>query len=815
MLELRFKNRSYSAVVIDRPRITLGSDPGNDVVVPDAGVAEFQMEFFRQDGQVLAVDLTGSGCKKNGEPIQGSDAIVGGDLLSLESVEIEVVDPLLATEKFDVSDMLAEDKSPDPVSAAEGSDIAAVLAAANDSSSAWSLRGLNESVVGLRFPLGGKVVIGRDPSCDLVLNLAQVSRRHTEIEVLNSQLFLRDLGSTNGSSVNGHTVSSATVRPGDKISIDVVEFVVEGPEDEQENTVARSFAIPGSAPAGPYLLIRSGDRAGEKILLVKNRYSIGRTPDNDIMLEDQSISRRHSLIIRTDGGWKIEDCESTNGTSINGETVMGGQLHHADRVRVGSIKIAFIVPDMQEQEVQGEVPPVAGFDPNATIKSMALQRPRDYSNYYWGGGIGAALLVAILVGILLVDNTTDIELEPITAPLTISSLWQRQLPEGRRYPTAPVLSDINGDGYLDVAIADGGGHLLVLDGEEGKRIFDMPVAGRVVASPMATDLTGDGIEDLVVASYEGLVYAVNGKAQVVWKTAFDSGYGVVHQRAELGSLTGGDTAELLLATSAKGLVALDRASGRELWNSAAVGLQDASGIPLFVDLTGDGVNNLVATTSAGEVWALTGVGSGVESLWRRELPEGAVSSAVSAVSDDELIVVVTSESNGIYGLFGSSGLIAWRFSDHGPYQAAPMVVTGLDGNDQIVVVSQSGVVTALSVSGGKTLWQREVGSQVLADPALFDVTNDGQLDLLLADQSGRLILMDSTNGKILITSEKNSAAGFLASPVVGDINNDQLAEVVVADQTGGITAFTINRSLLPGTTSWASTQYKRSGSSLN
>ena len=819
MLELRFKNRSYSAVVIDRPRITLGSDPGNDVVLPESGVAEFQMELFRQDGQVLAVDLTGSGCKKNGQPIQGSDAIVGGDLLSLESIEIEVVDPLLATEKFDASDLLAADRVPEPVdvisAGVEGNEMAAVLAAANDSSSAWSLKGLNESVVGLRFPLGGKVVIGRDPSCDLVLDLPQISRRHTEIEVLNSQLFLRDLGSTNGSSVNGQSVSSATVRPGDTVSIDVVEFEVEGPDDDQENTIARSFAIDTNAPIGPYLLIRSGDRAGEKILLVNSRYSIGRTPGNDIVLEDQSISKRHALIIRTDGGWKIEDCESTNGTSINGETVMGGQLHHADRVRVGSIKIAFIVPDMQEKEKVGEVPPVAGFDPNATMRSVAMKMPRDYRNYYLGGGVGAILLLMIVAGLMLVDRAPRVELESITAPLTISSLWHRQLPGQRSYPTAPLLADINGDGYLDVAIADGGGHLLVLDGEEGKRIFDMPVAGRVVAGPVAADLTGDGIDDLVIASYEGLVYAVNGKAQVLWKTAFDSGYGMIKQRAELRDLTASGTPDLLLASSDKGLVALDGGSGRELWNSSAIGLKGASGIPLSVGLTDDDGDELVVTTSIGEVWALSVGTGGLSALWTRELPEGLVSSPVSAMSEQGRIIIVASKPGGIYGLFGNSGLIAWRFSDHGPYAAAPVVVTNADGTDQVVVVSQSGVATALTVSGGKTIWQREVGEQVLADVALFDVTNDGQADLLLADRSGRLIAIDSTNGKLLVSSEKQSAAGYLASPVIGDINNDQLAEVVVADQKGGITAYTINRSLLPGTTPWARSQHLRVGRSLN
>ena len=66
MLELRFINRSYSAVPIDRPRITLGSDPGNDVVLPEDGIAGFQMEFYRHDGQVIAIDLSGDACLRNG-----------------------------------------------------------------------------------------------------------------------------------------------------------------------------------------------------------------------------------------------------------------------------------------------------------------------------------------------------------------------------------------------------------------------------------------------------------------------------------------------------------------------------------------------------------------------------------------------------------------------------------------------------------------------------------------------------------------------------------------------------------------------------
>lgn len=806
MLELKFINRDYSTVPLDKPRTTLGSDPGNDVVLPEKGIAGFQMEFFRREGEVLAVDLIGHSCMKNGQPIEGSESIHMGDMLNLESVEIEVVDPLMSTEKFDASSLRESDKQEGTV---DPDLVAAALSAANDGSSAWSLKGLNDTVQGLRFPLGGKVIIGRDPSCDLVLKTAQVSRRHTEIEVLNSQLFLRDLGSTNGSAVNGNRVTTAMVKPGDKISIDQVDFLVEGPQDDQDSTVARHFPGAVELLTGPYLLVRSGSRAGQKIPLIKSRYTIGRNASNDIMLEDQSVSGRHALLIQTDGGWKIEDAESTNGTSINGEAVMGGQLHHADRIRVGSVKLAFIVP-AEQKELAAEPPVAGGFDANATVRTYAIERPNDRRKFYWIGGGAVLVFLVVAVGLLMQGRATLPVLEPITAPLSASTLWQRQLPNGRSYPTAPLLADINGDGYLDVAIADGGGHLLVLDGEEGKQIFDLPIAGRIIASPIASDLTGDGIADFVVASFEGSVYAINGKAQLLWKAGGNEAYGSIQARPEVVDLDGNGVPEILLATSRKGLVALDGTDGRELWNTVAIGLLGVSEIPLVADITADGTQGLVVSTDIGEVWALKINNRGVTSQWKRELPEGRLSAPMLASGADGPLVLVASESSGIYALFGNSGLISWRFSLNLPYRSAPVILVDAQGKEQVLAVSQSGVVTALAVNGGKSLWQSRTGEQIFATGALFDLTNDGQADLVMVGQSGRLVAVDSSNGEILLTTEVRRDAAIRVSPVVGDINNDQLAEVVVSDQQGGITATTLNRTLALGTAPWAKNLHQRS-----
>ena len=67
---------------------------------------------------------------------------------------------------------------------------------------------------------GCNVVIGRDPACGLVLNSPSISRRHAVAEAHDDQVFLSDLGSTNGTWINGERVAQRrAVRVGDRIEV--------------------------------------------------------------------------------------------------------------------------------------------------------------------------------------------------------------------------------------------------------------------------------------------------------------------------------------------------------------------------------------------------------------------------------------------------------------------------------------------------------------------------------------------------------------------------------------------------------------------
>ncbi|HTQ03860.1 MAG TPA: GGDEF domain-containing protein [Polyangiaceae bacterium] len=82
---------------------------------------------------------------------------------------------------------------------------------------------------------------------------------------------------------------------------------------------------------------------GKRYVLDKSPVRIGRGADNQIVLEGDSVSRRHCHFDRRQGNWHIVDDGSTNGTFLNEEQVKGsGQLNNGDRVKVGPTILKYL-----------------------------------------------------------------------------------------------------------------------------------------------------------------------------------------------------------------------------------------------------------------------------------------------------------------------------------------------------------------------------------------------------------------------------------------------------------------------------------------
>jgi pSer/pThr/pTyr-binding forkhead associated (FHA) protein len=82
----------------------------------------------------------------------------------------------------------------------------------------------------------------------------------------------------------------------------------------------------------------------------KERYTIGRLPDNDIRIDNPAVSGHHSLIINILNDSFLEDLNSTNGTYVNGKLIKKHAMQHGDVITVGHHQLRFV--DSQDGEVE-------------------------------------------------------------------------------------------------------------------------------------------------------------------------------------------------------------------------------------------------------------------------------------------------------------------------------------------------------------------------------------------------------------------------------------------------------------------------------
>jgi pSer/pThr/pTyr-binding forkhead associated (FHA) protein len=206
--------------------------------------------------------------------------------------------------------------------------------------------------------------IGRDPGCDVVLGLPGVSRRHADI-VPGSLGYLVKDSSMNGVYVNGARVSQARwLGVGDTIRIGTEEFRFEADVDRstpgaaQLGATAFAASVRGPAPSPrvslPSLrmeegalamieLMSGGPLRGRRLAVTKPLVRIGRGPQNELVIPDESVSGSHATIERRGDEWFIRDWSSRNGTFVRSERIeKETKLVGPTVVQFGTVQAMFV-----------------------------------------------------------------------------------------------------------------------------------------------------------------------------------------------------------------------------------------------------------------------------------------------------------------------------------------------------------------------------------------------------------------------------------------------------------------------------------------
>lgn len=110
----------------------------------------------------------------------------------------------------------------------------------------------------------------------------------------------------------------------------------------------------GAAPQGTgraqtvkaaLLVVHSADRneQGRRYPLAEEDVTLGREPENTVVVGSDQASRRHARIFASGGGHVLVDLDSTNGTYLNSKQVKEQTLRHGDVIRIASTVLKYVV----------------------------------------------------------------------------------------------------------------------------------------------------------------------------------------------------------------------------------------------------------------------------------------------------------------------------------------------------------------------------------------------------------------------------------------------------------------------------------------
>ncbi|MFI2367919.1 FHA domain-containing protein [Streptomyces sp. NPDC018833] len=192
--------------------------------------------------------------------------------------------------------------------------------------------------------------VGRDPESDIVIDDARVSWHHAVLRAVADHWTVQDEGSTNGTYTEGHRIHEWGVGPGSEIRF--------GSPSDGPRAVLVSRDFEPAQPSAVSMPSATGAfRAPSSVRPLPARVlRIGRAPDNDLVVDDLIVSRRHAeLRSLPDGTYEIADLGSHNGTYLNGRPIDRARILPGDIVGIGHSAFCLVGDQLQEFVDTGEV----------------------------------------------------------------------------------------------------------------------------------------------------------------------------------------------------------------------------------------------------------------------------------------------------------------------------------------------------------------------------------------------------------------------------------------------------------------------------
>jgi pSer/pThr/pTyr-binding forkhead associated (FHA) protein len=476
-----------------------------------------------------------------------------------------------------------------------------------------------------------EIILGRDETVDVTIDDKRLSREHCKIFMEDNNHVISDLGSSNGTFVNGQKITTQHVlENGDRIQVgsNILEFCVERPGIVQKKThkglaaktafVVVALAVLGLIAYKMWPILKPP--ALQKVIMqtlweYDTKSAVSVTPAVGDLNGDGFIN-----VVAADMGGSVYALDGRQGgISWNSEFRKAG----------GSILSAPLLIDINKKD--GELDVIIGTSAK---------------------------------GVLAIDGSTA------------RQIWSGKIKEQVTSP--PAAADINSDGTSDVFVGTFSGEVICLDGRQGGIVWKFDTGAIINTAPVMTDLNSDGVSDVIIGAENYKLYAFDGKTgDRIWVNVGTEEPSTV----ACGKFNRDKTLDVAVVYPTK-LVLLDGKSGAKIWQwnipmSARPTSKDPfrSIPPAITDLNQDKIPDVILSTSGGHVYAVDGASMGERYLWDFGLtPSKKTEPALCDFNKDGIAdVVVGDNKSNLIIIDGKTGYQLNRIKLNGAIVSSPVI----------------------------------------------------------------------------------------------------------------------------------------------
>ena len=594
---------------------------------------------------------------------------------------------------------------------------------------------------------------------------------------------------------------------------------------EEETEVYEEKEKVSLPPARPgYLLAIHGPIYGKRFPLGTGTTRIGRDRNmNEIVLpNDPKASRRHATISVVGGNYSISDKRSRNRTYVNQKQLGESDdviLHMRDEIEIGETIFRFV----EEGEWDFSWPKKAG---------VFMVR--------WRYPLFLFLSFLLFVGMisLSVFSWNRIRLiKQVPSPLQVKKDVWSNLEESSSFSgseelllhSSPGILHLKQEGKNRVLLVHSDGRFSLLDGERKEVVWrgDPEISISEGSSPTLSDVNGDGSLDLIIATRTAQVMAVDGRSGItIWRSS--SLGGNIESTPAVGDLDGDGKKDVVVA-SVGGQVHFGYMKGTNPeWK--AVPLEErVYSSPTLADFDADGILEVLIGTDEGMLYGFDGktrekkialdvkdeLSKRMGVKFEEDLQFRSPCGAGDMTGDGTPDMVAIARQGMIFFFDGKTrNLLEYKKFNRPerllPERHSAPLLADLDGdkNTDAIATSNSGEVYAFrkGIGGIQVLWEFSLGSanRLIGTPALGDVNKDGFVDVVIGGEDGRISILNGRSGisDRLLWQDSSEGIPITSSPLLSDVNGDGSLDILVMDVNHKVSFYKTNSRVFKNEVLW-------------